>query len=111
MSNIKVSKNGQKVSRPIPIPATLVLENNKIFNGIAIGARKTVVGEVCFNTSYAIDKRVFEFEMGWLLEAFECEFKDHLCNFAMLLWPIYIVKNYQISYLDATIGTAFSVRY
>ena len=51
MSNIKVSKNGQKVSRPIPIPATLVLENNKIFNGIAIGARKTVVGEVCFNTS------------------------------------------------------------
>ncbi len=51
MSNIKVSKNGQKVSRPIPIPATLVLENNKIFNGIAIGARKTVVGVVCFNTS------------------------------------------------------------
>ena len=53
MSNIKVSKNRVKKSIVdlIPIPATLVLENNKIFNGIAIGARKTVVGEVCFNTS------------------------------------------------------------
>ena len=51
MPNIKVSKTGQKSKRPISSPATLVLDNNQIFKGIALGAKKTVVGEVCFNTS------------------------------------------------------------
>ena len=51
MTNIKVSKSGQKPKRPISSPATLVLDNNQIFKGIALGAKKTVVGEVCFNTS------------------------------------------------------------
>ena len=51
MSNIKISKSGQKSKRPISSSATLVLENNQIFKGIALGAKKTVVGEVCFNTS------------------------------------------------------------
>ena len=51
MSNIKVSKSGQKSKRPAPLSATLVLDNNQIFRGIALGAKKTVVGEVCFNTS------------------------------------------------------------
>ena len=51
MSNIKVSKSGQKLKRPISSPATLVLDNSQIFKGIALGAKKTVVGEVCFNTS------------------------------------------------------------
>ena len=51
MSNIKISKSGQKSKRPISSSATLVLENNQIFKGIALGAKKNVVGEVCFNTS------------------------------------------------------------
>ena len=51
MPNIKVSKTGRKSKRPISSPATLVLDNNQIFKGIALGAKKTVVGEVCFNTS------------------------------------------------------------
>ena len=51
MSNNKVTVWGQKSKRPTPISATLVLEKNQIFKGIALGAKKTVVGEVCFNTS------------------------------------------------------------
>ena len=51
MSNIKISKLGQKSKRSISSSATLVLENSQIFRGIALGAKKTVVGEVCFNTS------------------------------------------------------------
>ena len=51
MSNIKISKLGQKSKRSISSSATLVLDNNQIFIGIALGAKKTVVGEVCFNTS------------------------------------------------------------
>ena len=51
MSNIKISKLGQKSKRSISSSATLVLENSQIFKGIALGAKKTVVGEVCFNTS------------------------------------------------------------
>jgi len=51
MSNIIVSKSGQKSKRPIYPPATLVLDNDQIFKGVALGAKKTVVGEVCFNTS------------------------------------------------------------
>ena len=51
MSNNKVTVWGQKSKRPIPISATLVLDKNQVFKGIAIGAKKTVVGEVCFNTS------------------------------------------------------------
>jgi carbamoyl-phosphate synthase small subunit len=51
MSNNKVTVWGQKSKRPTPIYATLVLDKNQIFKGIALGAKKTVVGEVCFNTS------------------------------------------------------------
>jgi carbamoyl-phosphate synthase small subunit len=51
MSNNKVTVWGQKSKRPTPISATLVLDKNQIFKGIALGAKKTVVGEVCFNTS------------------------------------------------------------
>jgi len=51
MSNIKISKLGQKSKRSISSSATLVLDNSQIFKGIALGAKKTVVGEVCFNTS------------------------------------------------------------
>lgn len=51
MSNNKVTVWGQKSKRPTPISATLVLDKNQIFKGIALGAEKTVVGEVCFNTS------------------------------------------------------------
>ena len=51
MSINKVTVWGQKSKRPTPISATLVLDKNQIFKGIALGAKKTVVGEVCFNTS------------------------------------------------------------
>ena len=51
MSNNKLTVWGQKSKRPTPISATLVLDKNQIFKGIALGAKKTVVGEVCFNTS------------------------------------------------------------
>ena len=51
MSKNKVTVWGQKSKRPTPISATLVLDKNQIFKGIALGAKKTVVGEVCFNTS------------------------------------------------------------
>jgi len=51
MSNKKVSKQGQNSKRPDSFSATLVLNNNQIFKGLALGAKKTVVGEVCFNTS------------------------------------------------------------
>ncbi len=51
MFNKKVSKQGQNSKRPDPFSATLVLNNNQIFKGLALGAKKTVVGEVCFNTS------------------------------------------------------------
>jgi carbamoyl-phosphate synthase small subunit len=51
MSNNKVTVWGQKSKRPSPISATLVIDKNQIFKGIALGAKKTVVGEVCFNTS------------------------------------------------------------
>ena len=51
MSINKVTVWGQKSKSPTPISATLVLDKNQIFKGIALGAKKTVVGEVCFNTS------------------------------------------------------------
>ena len=51
MINKKVSYQGQNSKRPDSLSATLVLNNNQIFKGLALGAKKTVVGEVCFNTS------------------------------------------------------------
>ena len=51
MINKKVSKQGQNSKRPDSLSATLVLNKNQIFKGLALGAKKTVVGEVCFNTS------------------------------------------------------------
>jgi carbamoyl-phosphate synthase small subunit len=51
MINKKVSNQGRNFNRPDSLSATLVLNNNQIFKGLALGAKKTVVGEVCFNTS------------------------------------------------------------
>ena len=51
MINKKVAKQGQNSKRPDSLSATLVLNNDLIFKGLALGAKKTVVGEVCFNTS------------------------------------------------------------
>ena len=51
MINKKVSKQGQNSKRPDSLSATLVLNKDLIFKGLALGAKKTVVGEVCFNTS------------------------------------------------------------
>ena len=45
------SKNDINISRSKPFSAELILENKKFFNGFAIGAKKLVVGEICFNTS------------------------------------------------------------
>jgi hypothetical protein len=35
MSNVKVSKSGQKSKGPVSPSATLVLDNNKTFKGVA----------------------------------------------------------------------------
>ena len=51
MINNKVLNRGQKSKRPDSLSATLVLNNDHVFKGLALGAKKTVVGEVCFNTS------------------------------------------------------------
>ena len=40
-----------KVSRSFDSSASIIFENKLIFTGVAIGARKKVVGEICFNTS------------------------------------------------------------
>ena len=45
------SKKKIYTSRPTLFSAELILENKKIFKGTAIGSKKTVVGEICFNTS------------------------------------------------------------
>ncbi len=36
---------------PSPLPALLALEDGQVFRGTSFGAPKTIVGEVCFNTS------------------------------------------------------------
>ena len=45
------SKKDTNSDRSKPFSAELILENNHIFKGFAIGAKKRVIGEVCFNTS------------------------------------------------------------
>mgnify|MGYP001164015685 CR=1 FL=1 len=51
MKKTNRSRKLSKVSRSFDSPAEIILENKSTFSGIAIGARKKVVGELCFNTS------------------------------------------------------------
>ena len=51
MKKTNRSRKLNKVSRSFDSPAEIILEDKSIFSGIAIGARKKVVGELCFNTS------------------------------------------------------------
>ena len=51
MGTSKRLKKDRAFARSGPISGELILENGEIFNGFAIGARKSVIGEVCFNTS------------------------------------------------------------
>ena len=45
------SRKLNKVSRSFDSQANIVLQDKSVFSGFAIGARKKVVGEICFNTS------------------------------------------------------------
>ncbi len=51
MKKTNRSRKLNKVSRSFDSPAKIILEDKSTFSGIAIGARKKVVGELCFNTS------------------------------------------------------------
>ena len=51
MKKTNRSRKLNKVSRSFDSPAKIILEDKSTFSGIAIGARKKVVGEICFNTS------------------------------------------------------------
>ncbi len=51
MKKTNRSRKLNKVSRSFDSPAEIILEDKSTFSGIAIGARKKVVGELCFNTS------------------------------------------------------------
>ena len=45
------SRKLNKVFRSYDSQANIVLQDKSVFSGLAIGARKKVVGEICFNTS------------------------------------------------------------
>ena len=45
------SRKLNKVTRSFDSKANIVLQDKSVFSGFAIGARKKVVGEICFNTS------------------------------------------------------------
>tara|TARA_Y100000748_G_scaffold261525_1_gene229655 strand:+ start:661 stop:1839 length:1179 start_codon:yes stop_codon:yes gene_type:complete len=51
MGTSKRLKKDRAYARSGPIFGELILENGAVFQGFAIGAKKSVVGEVCFNTS------------------------------------------------------------
>ena len=51
MGTSKRLKKDRAFARSGPISGELILENGAVFQGFAIGAKKSVVGEVCFNTS------------------------------------------------------------
>ena len=51
MGTSKRLKKDRAFARSGPISGELILESGAIFKGFAIGARKSVVGELCFNTS------------------------------------------------------------
>ena len=51
MGTSKRLKKDRAFARSGPISGELILENGAVFQGFVIGARKSVIGEVCFNTS------------------------------------------------------------
>jgi len=51
MGTSKRLKKDRALARSKPIPGELILENGAVFKGFSIGAKRSVVGEVCFNTS------------------------------------------------------------
>ena len=51
MGTSKGLKKDRAFARSGPISGELILEDGSIFQGFSIGAKKSVVGEVCFNTS------------------------------------------------------------
>jgi len=51
MGTSKRLKKDRAFARSKPISGELILENGSVFKGFAIGAKKSVVGELCFNTS------------------------------------------------------------
>ncbi len=51
MGTSKRLKKDRAFARSGPISGQLILENGKVFRGFAIGAKKLVIGELCFNTS------------------------------------------------------------
>ena len=51
MGTSKGLRKDRAYARSKPVSGELILENGQIFKGTAIGAQKSVIGEVCFNTS------------------------------------------------------------
>tara|TARA_B100000965_G_scaffold350394_1_gene324264 strand:+ start:486 stop:1664 length:1179 start_codon:yes stop_codon:yes gene_type:complete len=51
MGTSKRLKKDRAFARSRPIFGQLTLENGKVFKGLAIGAKKAAIGELCFNTS------------------------------------------------------------
>ena len=51
MGTSKRLKKDRAFARSRPISGELILENGSVFKGLSIGAKKSVIGEVCFNTS------------------------------------------------------------
>jgi len=51
MGTSKRLKKDRAFARSGPISGQLILENGAVFQGFVIGAKKSVVGELCFNTS------------------------------------------------------------
>ena len=51
MGTSKRLKKDRALARSKPIPGELILESGAVFKGFSIGAKRSVVGEVCFNTS------------------------------------------------------------
>ena len=51
MGTSKRLKKDRAFARSGPISGELILENGAVFQGFVIGARKSVIGEICFNTS------------------------------------------------------------
>ena len=51
MGTSKRLKKDRAFARSRPISGELILENGAVYKGFAIGAKKSVIGELCFNTS------------------------------------------------------------
>ena len=51
MGTSKRLKKDRAFARSRPTSGELTLENGAVYKGFAIGAKKSVIGELCFNTS------------------------------------------------------------